>query len=108
MDLFLLENDKERYNKIIDHASKLITPSQLSILRLGLSLHIYSPKVQMFEQIAQERNLPSCPTVADVGGKLTCDVEEAKQIINDVSRLFKEFFFCVIYKNEMNKLGTLY
>lgn len=67
------------------HASRLITSSQLALLKLGLSMHIYSPKVQMYEQMAQERNLPPCPAVADVGGILTCDVGELKKLIKKVS-----------------------
>lgn len=87
---------------MLKHASKFVTPSQLSILKLGLSLHVYSPKVEMFEQIANERDLPPCPAVADVGGKLTCNVEEMKNLIGNVSLflyyvLFLSFFrkkFC--------------
>lgn len=85
----LLDNDKKRYDTIIDHASRLITPSQLSVLKLGLSLHIYSPKVEMFGQIGNERDLPGCPIVADVGGKLTCDVIEMKEYIAKVSILYQ-------------------
>lgn len=79
-----LDNDKERYETILEHAAKLITQSQLSVLKLGLSLHIYSPKVEMFGQIAAARDLPGCPIVADVGGKLTCDMTEMKEYITKV------------------------
>lgn len=65
-------------------ASQLITPSQLSVLKLGVSLHIYSPKIEMFGQMARERDLPSCPVVVDVGGKLSCDLKETKQLIDTV------------------------
>ncbi|KAG5893498.1 hypothetical protein JTB14_010548 [Gonioctena quinquepunctata] len=80
--LTAIENDRERYNKIIEVTSKLVTTSQLNVLKFGLALHIYSPEVQMFGQIAQERKLPPCPTVADVGGELTCDIEELKSLVN--------------------------
>lgn len=80
----ILENERERYNIVIEQASKLITPSQLSVLKLGLSLHIYSPKVQMFGQMAVERNLPNCETVADIGGHLTCDINEISNLIQKV------------------------
>lgn len=84
MCFLTVDNDKKRYETILQHASKLITPSQLSVLKLGLSLHIYSPKVEMFGQIAAERDLPGCPIVADVGGKLTCDMTEMKEYITKV------------------------
>lgn len=77
--------EKDRYNTVIDQASKLISPSQLSLLKLGLSLHVYSPKVQMYQQMAVERNLPNCgDTVVDVNGHLTCDKAEVLQLINKV------------------------
>lgn len=57
-------------------------------MKLGLSLHIYSPKVEMFGQMAVERNLPKCPIVADVGGKLTCNVKELNKFIKHVNNLF--------------------
>lgn len=91
MYAFVLVNDRERYDKVIDEASRLITPSQLALLKLGLSMHIYSPKVQMYGQIAQERNLPSCPAVADVGGTLICDIGELKKLIKNVSS-YRIFF----------------
>ncbi|CAH0557003.1 unnamed protein product [Brassicogethes aeneus] len=76
-----IENDREKYNVIIQEASKLITESQLSVLKLGLSLHIYAPKVQMFGQMAVQRNLPNCETVVDIAGELTCDVGEIEKIV---------------------------
>ncbi|KAJ3654931.1 hypothetical protein Zmor_014082 [Zophobas morio] len=81
--LVKLGNDKEKYKVMMDHASKLITPSELSVLKLGLSLHIYSPKVQMFQQIAGERNLPNCPAIADIGGTFTCDADKIKSLIDN-------------------------
>lgn len=38
----------------------------------------------MFDQIARLRGLPTCPIVADVGGKLTCDTAELKKLIKQV------------------------
>lgn len=69
---------------MMDHASKLINPSELSVLKLGLSLHIYSPKVQMFKQIATERELPDCPAVVDIGGTVTCDFSQVQNLIKNV------------------------
>nr|CAH7747311.1 unnamed protein product [Callosobruchus chinensis] len=79
--LVTIDNEKSQYEIILNHASRLLTPLQLSVLKLGLSLHIYSPKVQMFKQIAEERDLPPCACVADVSGKLTCDLDELNDLI---------------------------
>ncbi|KAL1514204.1 hypothetical protein ABEB36_003497 [Hypothenemus hampei] len=76
-----IESDREKYEIILEHAGKFLTTSQLSVLKLSLSLHIYSPKVQMFQQIGTERNLPSCQCAADIGGQLSCDLNEIKRLI---------------------------
>jgi UDP-glucose:glycoprotein glucosyltransferase len=77
----------------LDIAGLLITPAQVSLLKLALSLHIYSPKVEMYSQMAIERGVSdiSCPSVADVGGRLTCHVEEMKKLINQ--KQVKKFAF---------------
>ncbi|KAK7864404.1 hypothetical protein R5R35_000446 [Gryllus longicercus] len=84
-----LSTEKASYDKVLEVAGELIPPSQLSVLKLALSLHTYSPKVEMFAQMASERGLPSlgCPAAADVGGKLTCDAQNLQKIINDVKSL---------------------
>ncbi|XP_050308475.1 UDP-glucose:glycoprotein glucosyltransferase isoform X2 [Anthonomus grandis grandis] len=76
-----IENDKKKYDVLLQEAAKLLTPSQLSILKFSLSLHIYSPKVQMFKQIATELHLPNCDCIADVGGQTSCDLGAIKQLI---------------------------
>lgn len=80
-----LGNERQQYNTLLEHASKLLTPSQVSVLKLGLSLHVYSPKVQMYEQIAHELKLPDCQSIADIGGNVVCNIEDIKAIIDGVS-----------------------
>lgn len=78
-----IENDKNKYNLLLKHAEALLAPMQLSVLKLSLSLHIYSPKVQMFGQIANEKHLPDCACIADVGGKMTCDINQLSKFIDN-------------------------
>ncbi|XP_060516530.1 UDP-glucose:glycoprotein glucosyltransferase isoform X2 [Cylas formicarius] len=78
-----IKSDLQRYNKIIEQASHLVTTSQLSVLKLGLSLHIYSPKVQMYNQVTAEKNLPDCSCVVDIGGTFTCNLQEINKLINN-------------------------
>lgn len=80
--LEMVDNEKKQYDLIMDHAGMLITASQMSVLKLGLSLHVYSPKVEMFEQIASQMGLLNCNAVADLGGKMFCDVNEMKLYID--------------------------
>ncbi|KAK5645916.1 hypothetical protein RI129_004380 [Pyrocoelia pectoralis] len=77
-----IDNDKQRYVVIMQEASKYMGQSELAMLKLGLSLHIYSPKIEMFAQIAVEKGLPDCNTMVEVGTKVTCNVDEIKELVN--------------------------
>ncbi|KAF5304487.1 hypothetical protein FQA39_LY09683 [Lamprigera yunnana] len=80
-----LENDKQKYEAVLDQASQFLSQSELSMLKLGLSVHIYSPKIEMFMQIAMEKEFPSCETIVEVGGLFTCSVNKIEQLITEVS-----------------------
>ncbi|KAH1001727.1 hypothetical protein HUJ04_005706 [Dendroctonus ponderosae] len=82
-----IENERKRYNVLLEHAARLLSPSQLAVLKLSLSLHIYSPKVQMFQQISTELSLPKCQCVADVGGQFSCDLKEIEKLIEQPSNV---------------------
>jgi hypothetical protein len=88
-------SDRAQYDSALSVSELLITPAQVSVLKLALSLHIYSPKVEMYSQMAVERGVYalSCPIVADVAGKLTCCVEEMKKLI--AQRQVKIFYYCM-------------
>jgi UDP-glucose:glycoprotein glucosyltransferase len=81
----IAESERAKYDSALDTVGHLITPAQVSVLKLALSLHIYSPKIEMYSQMAIERQVSalSCPVVADVAGKLTCCVEEMKKFITE-------------------------
>ena len=68
----------------MEQASHLVTESQLSVLKFGLALHTYSPKVEMFAQMAKERDLLPCAVVADVDGDMSCNVKGTKALIHEV------------------------
>lgn len=80
----------------IDVAKKYLTPMEVAVLKLGLSLRIYSARIEMFIQMASNRNVGEldCENVVDVGGRLTCSVDDLERLIERVrnfllSRLFK-------------------
>lgn len=57
-------------------------------MKLALSLHVYSPRIEMFSQMGLERHLP-CSTTADIAGKMICSVDEITPAIdNAVVNLF--------------------
>lgn len=80
----VLENDKEQYNAIMNEAAKLVSVSKLALLKFGVALHIYSPKIEMFGQIAAEKVLPNCPVIVELAGNLVCDIKEIKNSIENV------------------------
>jgi len=91
----IADSDRTQYESALNVSELLITPAQVSVLKLALSLHIYSPKVEMYSQMALERGVfaLSCPVIADVAGKLTCCVEEMKKLIAQTQ--VKIFYHCM-------------
>lgn len=81
------------YHAALEEARKLLTPAQISLLKLALSLHIYSPRIEMYHQMATQRGV-SCPTSVDIAGKLICTSHQLESSINSalVRLNFIEFF----------------
>lgn len=77
--------DKELYDKVISFSSRYLAGSQLSLLKLSLSLRAQSPRLEMFQQIAKDRlidkKFEKCKTsVIEYGGKLYCSAEDVKLV----------------------------
>lgn len=70
-----------------------MSPAEIAVLKLGLSLRIYSTRVEMFSQMAENKNISTleCYNVVDIGGKFTCSIEEIDKLITKVIKtlLFK-------------------
>ena len=71
---------------MISISGKLLSESQLKLLQLSLSLRIYSPKLEMFRQIALERGVQAtetkdCSFVVDVNGELSCEVDRLLELV---------------------------
>lgn len=64
----------------------LIPFAQISLMKLALSLHLFSAKVEMFNQMAVQRKIPetNCRAVADVAGHLTCNILEIDDLLKTV------------------------
>lgn len=69
------ESDKVKYDTAISHAATHLSNTQLQLLKLSLSLHIYSPRIEMYSQMATQRNLP-CPITVDVCGEMFCALND--------------------------------
>ncbi|XP_014235480.1 UDP-glucose:glycoprotein glucosyltransferase [Trichogramma pretiosum] len=77
--------EKEQYDLTISMASKFLSPSEINIMKLGLSLRIYSARVEMFSQMAENKNASDldCANFIDVGGKYFCTLDKFNQFIED-------------------------
>ncbi|XP_071549472.1 UDP-glucose:glycoprotein glucosyltransferase 1 isoform X4 [Panulirus ornatus] len=83
-EVFQNKSDKEIFEETLSAAGQFLSPSQLALLKLSLSLRAYSPRIEMYHQIGLDRDLPSsdkCGAAVDVNGKLTCDIEEMRQLV---------------------------
>ncbi|XP_047366597.1 UDP-glucose:glycoprotein glucosyltransferase isoform X4 [Vespa velutina] len=77
--------EKDHYELILKLAGKYLSPAEIAVLKLGLSLRIYSTRVEMFSQMAENKNISTleCYNVVDIGGKFTCSIEEIDNIIKE-------------------------
>lgn len=83
------ENDLQRYKTSIDLATKLLTAGQLSLLKLSLSLHSLTPRVQSHLQIAEDlQKHGDCDTEAFVafGNEVLCSVKDLKAKLKKTSQ----------------------
>lgn len=71
------------------------------MFKLGLSLRIYSARVEMFSQMAVNKNVLSygCNNIVDVGGTFTCSLEDIDKLLEQVGCLYLLFlvpFFSLV------------
>lgn len=74
-------SEKQQYDKSLELAARVLSPVKMNMLRVSLSLHVYSPKVEMYGQMAVERGV-KCPAAVDFDGRLFCQVKELKEAIS--------------------------
>lgn len=85
-----LDNDQVKYQTALAKAELLLSNSKLRLLKFSLSMHIYSPRIEMYAQIAADRRV-HCSTSVEIDGKLVCSVEKLKNVLKQliVSLYFK-------------------
>jgi len=81
---------KENYDVILELAEKYLSQSEMAVFKLGLSLRIYSARVEMFSQMAVNKNvsLYGCNNVVNIGGTFTCSLEDIDRLLEQVSYLY--------------------
>ncbi|CAL7942835.1 unnamed protein product [Xylocopa violacea] len=85
--------EKDSYDLAIAFAEKYLSPSEIALMKLGLSLRIYSARIEMFTQMAENKNISilDCYNVAEVGGTFTCSLEELEKLVDRVSGVHNPF-----------------
>ncbi|KAK5964500.1 UDP-Glucose Glycoprotein glucosylTransferase [Trichostrongylus colubriformis] len=71
-------SDEKKYETGIEQASKMLSPPLLDLLKLSLSLRVYSPTVQLFHQTGADYAMP-CTAFFDVHGVRGCNVGELEK-----------------------------
>lgn len=56
-------------------------------MKLALSLRIYSARIEMFTQMAENKNMSffDCYNIVDIGGVFTCSLEELEKLAIQVN-----------------------
>ncbi|XP_048265271.1 UDP-glucose:glycoprotein glucosyltransferase isoform X3 [Bombus terrestris] len=86
--------EKENYDAVIAFAEKYLSQSEVALMKLGLSLRIYSARVEMFTQMAENKNVSifDCYNVVDVGGVFTCSLEELEELASQDTWLHPDIY----------------
>lgn len=76
-------NDQSQYDLVLETAGSLLSPFQLNLLKFALSLRMFSPTVEMYNQIARDRNPPShCEAFVEINTLVTCEIFALKAFID--------------------------
>lgn len=76
-------SESKLYKLALQAADPLISESQMSLLKLALSMHSYSPRVQAHFQIAKETLIHdkcSLATFIEIGGQVACNIPAFENI----------------------------
>lgn len=86
---------------ILELIEKYLSKSEIAIFKLGLSLRIYSARVEMFSQMAVNKNVSSygCNNVVNIGGTFTCSLEDLDNLLEQVSNVL--YCLTLIGKNHI-------
>jgi len=80
----VIDNDQIKYKIALSKAELLLSNSKLRLLKFSLSMHTYSPRIEMYAQMAADRGI-QCSTTVEIDGELVCSIEELKKILQRIS-----------------------
>ncbi|KAM3966578.1 UDP-glucose-glycoprotein glucosyltransferase [Aphomia sociella] len=84
-----LDTDKQVYDACIGVASTLLVPAQLRMAKLALSMHMTSPTVRMFDQIATQNGAKDveCDTFVSIASRKICD----NDVLRDILKTYDQY-----------------
>jgi len=80
----VIDNDQMKYKIALSKAELLLSNSKLRLLKFSLSMHTYSPRIEMYAQMAADRGI-QCSTTVEIDGELVCSIEELKKKLQQIS-----------------------
>lgn len=80
---YVIDNDQIKYQTALSKAELLLSNSKLKLLEFSLSMHVYSPRIEMYAQMAADRGV-QCTTSVDIDGELVCSVEKLKSTLEQI------------------------
>lgn len=109
--VFSLDGDSKLYKSAIKAAEKLIGPTYLPLLKLSLSMHTTSPRIQAHFQIANDviaHGDCNTGTFVTIGNRVACNMNELKKGLERVEANSDEeiYSFDHIYPGSENNTVT--
>ncbi|CAH0722695.1 unnamed protein product, partial [Brenthis ino] len=82
-----LATEKHVYDACIGVASTLLAPAQLRMAKLALSMHLTSPTVRMFDQIALQNGAKdvSCDTFVSIASRKICENDALRDVLKSLN-----------------------
>ncbi|EYC38866.1 hypothetical protein Y032_0689g1552, partial [Ancylostoma ceylanicum] len=74
-------SDEQKYEFALDVAAEILPEATLDLLKLSLSLRVFSPAVQLFQQMGADYSI-SCAAFFDVHGVTGCTPTELESAVN--------------------------
>lgn len=93
--LALLVTQKQQFDNAVQQATSILSKARLHLLKFALSLRLFSPRIQVFQQIGNEFN-SSCAAFVDINNKITCSVDDINLFLKDASTRSALMAFIII------------
>lgn len=82
-----IDNDQIKYHTALSQAELLLSNSKLRLLKFSLSMHIYSPRIEMYAQMAADQGI-QCFTSVEIDGQFVCSVDKLKNVLKQITVSF--------------------